>query len=214
MKKILILSALISGTALAGDLSVKDCLIQEVIPGKQMTGGFFVLENSGKDTVKLIGASVEKITDKVELHEMIHKDGQMEMSQIQSYDVTPGEHLFKKGGYHIMFMDVKQFPKAGETYPVELKFDNKETLKCDAKVLTVEETLKHFKLDEPKAGEHKAGDMKDAHHDHGEKKADDHGHAHGKGEHKAGDMKDAHHDHGEKKADDHGHAHGKDAAKK
>ena len=115
MKKILILSALISGTALAGDLSVKDCLIQEVIPGKQMTGGFFVLENSGKDTVKLIGASVEKITDKVELHEMIHKDGQMEMSQIQSYDVTPGEHLFKKGGYHIMFMDVKQFPKAGET---------------------------------------------------------------------------------------------------
>ena len=197
MKKILILSALISGTALAGDLSVKDCLIQEVIPGKQMTGGFFVLENSGKDTVKLIGASVEKITDKVELHEMIHKDGQMEMSQIQSYDVTPGEHLFKKGGYHIMFMDVKQFPKAGETYPVELKFDNKETLKCDAKVLTVEETIKHFKLDEPKAGEHKAGDMKDTHHDHGEKKADNHGHAHGK-----------------KKADDHGHAHGKDAAKK
>ena len=197
MKKILILSALISGTALAGDLSVKDCLIQEVIPGKQMTGGFFVLENSGKDTVKLIGASVEKITDKVELHEMIHKDGQMEMSQIQSYDVTPGEHLFKKGGYHIMFMDVKQFPKAGETYPIELKFDNKETLKCDAKVLTVEETIKHFKLDEPKAGEHKAGDMKDTHHDHGEKKADNHGHAHG-----------------EKKADGHGHAHGKDAAKK
>ena len=197
MKKILILSALISGTALAGDLSVKDCLIQEVIPGKQMTGGFFVLENSGKDTVKLIGASVEKITDKVELHEMIHKDGQMEMSQIQSYDVTPGEHLFKKGGYHIMFMDVKQFPKAGETYPIELKFDNKETLKCDAKVLTVEETIKHFKLDEPKAGEHKAGDMKDAHHDHGEKKADHHGHAHG-----------------EKKADGHGHAHGNDAAKK
>lgn len=209
MKKILILSALISGTALAGDLSVKDCLIQEVIPGKQMTGGFFVLENSGKDTVKLIGASVEKITDKVELHEMIHKDGQMEMSQIQSYDVTPGEHLFKKGGYHIMFMDVKQFPKAGETYPIELKFDNKETLKCDAKVLTVEETIKHFKLDEPKAGEHKAGDMKDTHHDHGEKKADNHGHAHG--EKKA----DNHgHAHGEKKADGHGHAHGKDAAKK
>lgn len=197
MKKILILGALMSGAAMAGDLSVKDCLVQEVIPGKHMTGAFFTLENSGKDTVKLIGASVEKITDKVELHEMIHKDGQMEMSQIQSYDVTPGEHLFKKGGYHIMFMDVKQFPKAGETYPVELKFDNKETLKCDAKVLTVEETIKHFKLDEPKAGEHKAGDMKDTHHDHGEKKADNHGHAHGK-----------------KKADDHGHAHGKDAAKK
>jgi len=174
MKKILILGALISGSALAADLSVKDCLIQEVVPGKEMTGGFFTLENGGKDTVKLVGASVEKITDKVELHEMIHKDGKMEMSQIQSYDVTPGEHQFKKGGYHIMFMEVKHFPKAGETYPVELKFDNKETLKCDAKVLTVEETIKHFKLDGEKAGGH----------DH-DKKADDHGHGHGKEDGKA-----------------------------
>lgn len=164
MKKILIISALISSTAIAGDLSVEDCLIQEVIPGKQMTGGFFTLKNGGKDTVKLVGASVDKITDKVELHEMIHKDGQMEMGQIQSYSVTPGEHPFKKGGYHVMFMDVKHFPKAGETYPVELKFDNNETLKCDAKVLTVEETIKHFKLDESKAAGHKHDNMKDSHH--------------------------------------------------
>ena len=181
MKKILILGALISGSAMAADLNVKDCLIQEVIPGKEMTGGFFTLENGGKDTVKLVGASVEKITDKVELHEMIHKDGKMEMSQIQSYDVTPGEHQFKKGGYHIMFMEVKHFPKAGETYPVELKFDNKETLKCDAKVLTVEETIKHFKLDGEKAGGHDH-DKKADDHDHG-KEANDHGH--GKEEGKA-----------------------------
>ena len=40
MKKILILGALISGSAMAADLSVKDCLIQEVVPGKAMTGGF------------------------------------------------------------------------------------------------------------------------------------------------------------------------------
>ena len=178
MKKILILGALISGSAMAADLNVKDCLIQEVVPGKAMTGGFFTLENGGKDTVKLVGASVEKITDKVELHEMIHKDGKMEMSQIQSYDVTPGEHQFKKGGYHIMFMEVKHFPKAGETYPVELKFDNKETLKCDAKVLSVEDTIKHFKLEGEKAvGEFdmKADDKKADDHGHG-KKADDHGH--------------------------------------
>ena len=76
-----------------------------------------------------------------------------------------------------MFMEVKHFPKAGETYPVELKFDNKETLKCDAKVLTVEETIKHFKLDGEKAGEHdmKADDKKADDHGHG-KEADDHGH--------------------------------------
>ena len=169
MKKILILSALISGSALAADLSVKDCLIQEAIPGKNMTGGFFTLENGGKDTVKLTGASVDKISDNVEIHEMIHKDGQMEMSQIQSYDLTPGEQLFKKGGYHIMFMDIKQFPKAGESHPLTLKFDNGNTLKCDAKVLTVEETIKHFGLDEGKAAEHKHGSMKDGGHKHGNK---------------------------------------------
>ena len=175
MKKILILGALMSGAAMAGDLSVKDCLVQEVIPGKHMTGAFFNLENSGKDTVKLTAATADKITSKVELHEMVHKDGKMEMSQIQSYDVTPGEHHFKKGGYHIMLMDIedKNFPKAGETYPMELKFDNGETLKCDAKTITVKEAIEHFKVEDGKAGGH---DMKDGHDKKDEAK---HEHKHG-----------------------------------
>ena len=75
MKKILILGALISSAAMAaGDVSVSNCLIQEVIPGKQMTGAFFDIENKGKEDVKLTGAAADKITSHVELHEMIHKD--------------------------------------------------------------------------------------------------------------------------------------------
>jgi len=109
MKKILILGALISSAAMAaGDVSVSNCLIQEVIPGKQMTGAFFDIENKGKEDVKLTGAAADKITSHVELHEMIHKDGKMEMSQIQEYNVTPGSvHHFKKGGYHVMLMDIE-----------------------------------------------------------------------------------------------------------
>ena len=163
MKKILILGALISSAAMAaGDVSVSNCLIQEVIPGKQMTGAFFDIENKGKEDVKLTGAAADKITSHVELHEMVHKDGKMEMSQIQSYDVTPGEHHFKKGGYHIMLMDIedKNFPKVGETYPLELKLSNGETLKCDAKTITVKEAIEHFKVEDGKAGGH---DMKDGH---------------------------------------------------
>ena len=171
MKKILILGALVSGAAMAGDVNVKDCLIQEVISGKNMTGAFFDIENTGKEAVKLTGAAADKITSHVELHEMIHKDGKMEMSQIQEYDVTPGEvHHFKKGGYHIMLMDIeeKNFPKVGESYPMELKLSNGETLKCDAKTITVEEAIKHFKIEE-KSNDH--GDKKEDHgHDHGDKK--------------------------------------------
>ena len=177
MKKILILGALVSGAAMAGDVNVKDCLVQEVIPGKHMTGAFFTLENSGKDTVKLTAATADKITSKVELHEMVHKDGKMEMSQIQSYDVTPGSvHHFKKGGYHVMLMDIedKNFPKVGETYPLELKLSNGETLKCDAKTITVKEAIEHFKVEDGKAGGH---DMKDGH--DGKKDEAKHEHKHG-----------------------------------
>ena len=177
MKKILILGALISSAAMAaGDVSVSNCLIQEVIPGKQMTGAFFDIENKGKEDVKLTGAAADKITSHVELHEMIHKDGKMEMSQIQSYDVTPGEHHFKKGGYHIMLMDIedKNFPKVGETYPLELKLSNGETLKCDAKTITVKEAIEHFKVEDGKAGGH---DMKDGH--DGKKDEAMHKHKHG-----------------------------------
>ena len=180
MKKILILGALVSGAAMAGDVNVKDCLIQEVISGKNMTGAFFDIENTGKEAVKLTGAAADKITSHVELHEMIHKDGKMEMSQIQEYDVTPGEvHHFKKGGYHVMLMDIedKNFPKAGETYPMELKFDNGETLKCDAKALTVEQAIEHFKAKADKMDGHHHGDMKHEGHDHGKK--EEHKHKHG-----------------------------------
>ena len=177
MKKILILGALISSAAMAaGDVSVSNCLIQEVIPGKQMTGAFFDIENKGKEDVKLTGAAADKITSHVELHEMVHKDGKMEMSQIQNYDVTPGEHQFKKGGYHIMLMDIedKNFPKVGETYPLELKLSNGETLKCDAKTITVKEAIEHFKVEDGKAGGH---DMKDGH--DGKKDEAKHEHKHG-----------------------------------
>ena len=180
MKKILILGALISSAAMAaGDVSVSNCLIQEVIPGKQMTGAFFDIENKGKEDVKLTGAAADKITSHVELHEMIHKDGKMEMSQIQNYDVTPGEHHFKKGGYHIMLMDIedKNFPKAGETYPLELKLSNGETLKCDAKALTVEQAIEHFKDKADKTDGHQHGDMKHDGHD-GKKEEANHEHKH------------------------------------
>ena len=169
MKKILILGALISSAAMAaGDVSVSNCLIQEVIPGKQMTGAFFDIENKGKEA--------DKITSHVELHEMIHKDGKMEMSQIQEYNVTPGSvHHFKKGGYHVMLMQIeeKNFPKVGETYPLELKLSNGETLKCDAKTITVKEAIEHFKVEDGKAGGH---DMKDGHDKKDEAK---HEHKHG-----------------------------------
>ena len=181
MKKILILGALISSAAMAaGDVSVSNCLIQEVIPGKQMTGAFFDIENKGKEDVKLTGAAADKITSHVELHEMIHKDGKMEMSQIQEYNVTPGSvHHFKKGGYHVMLMDIedKNFPKAGETYPMELKFDNGETLKCDAKALTVEQAIEHFKAKADKTDGHQHGDMKHDGHD-GKKEEAKHEHKH------------------------------------
>ena len=161
MKKILILGALISSAAMAaGDVSVSNCLIQEVIPGKQIDRSLLRHRKQGKEDVKLTGAAADKITSHVELHEMIHKDGKMEMSQIQEYDVTPGEvHHFKKGGYHVMLMDIeeKNFPKVGESYPMELKLSNGETLKCDAKTITVEEAIKHFKIEE-KSNDH--GDKK------------------------------------------------------
>ena len=65
-----------------------------------------------------------------------------------------------------MLMDIeeKNFPKVGESYPLELKLSNGETLKCDAKTITVKEAIEHFKVEGDKAGAHghdmKGHDMK------------------------------------------------------
>lgn len=151
MRKLLITMALASATAMAADVQVSDCIIQEVLPGKHMTAAFATFDNKGDQPVILKKAAVDSISDHVELHEMVHHDGVMKMQQIMEYQLEPGETFFKKGGYHVMILDIEKAPEIGSEHNITFTFADGQTAQCEAKVLSVDDVMKHFDQDKDMA---------------------------------------------------------------
>ena len=159
MRVLIITLGLISGAAFAEDVEVEDCIIQEVLPGKHMTGAFVTFDNEMDQPVVLEKATIESLSDHVELHEVTHQDGVMKMQEIKQLELQPGETAFKKGGYHVMVMDITNAPEIGSEYEMTFTFANGETASCEAEVLSVDDVMAHF------GDEH--SDM-DHNHDHGQ----------------------------------------------
>lgn len=164
MKKLLQKTALLSTVLMTAcvnagnwdNYSVKlsHCAIQETIPGAKATGAFLTMTKEDDAPLSVVAAKIPAITKRVELHEMLMKDNKMMMSQIKEFPLKKGENVFKKGGYHIMLLDIEKPVKAGEKYDITLKFSDGTYGVCNAEVKTVKElTPKHMK------GMMKHGDM-------------------------------------------------------
>lgn len=163
MRKIVMALTLLSGAALADGVDAENCIIQEVLPGKHMTGAFVTFDNETDHPVILEKAEIASVSDHVELHEMAHENGVMKMQEIKQYELPPGETAFEKGGYHVMIMDIENIPEIGSEHEMTFTFESGETVSCEAQVLSVDEVMEHFK-DQNGDMKHDHSDMH--HHDH------------------------------------------------
>ena len=156
---------LISGQAGAAETAshtkLTNCVIQEVVPGKDMTGAYVTFVHTGAP-VNLKGAEVPDVSPRVELHDMVMNNGVMEMGPLKDLTLKEGERVFKKGGDHVMLFDVKQKPATGVAGEVL----------ADAVVKSVKDVMKDAGMSghghHGKHGHHKGGHHKDGH--HGDKK--------------------------------------------
>lgn len=106
----------------AGSLTIQAPWARATVPGAAVGGGFFVLENSGGED-RLVGAS-SPVSAKVELHTMSMENNVMKMREVPAIDVPAGKRVeLRPGGLHIMFIDLKEPLKAGESFPVKLRFE-------------------------------------------------------------------------------------------
>ncbi|MEU8891092.1 copper chaperone PCu(A)C [Streptomyces sp. NPDC048442] len=97
-----------------------------------MAGGFLTVKNSGKVADRLKSVTATGFAGKAQIHETT-KDGKMQ--EVKSFDVPAGGTLdLKRGGSHIMFLDVKKKPKKGDKVAVELHFEKAGTVKVDMPV--------------------------------------------------------------------------------
>ncbi|MDO5668034.1 MAG: copper chaperone PCu(A)C [Alcaligenaceae bacterium] len=148
MKKTLFLTAVLmafaqTAAAETSTTTVDNCAIQEVLPGKNMTGAFVNFHHKGA-AVEIVSAEIPSVTSHIELHSMEMKDNVMTMVPLTNPKLEEGVREFKKGSDHVMVMSIPddKLPKVGETHTMTFKFSNGTQASCDAIVKSIEEVMK------------------------------------------------------------------------
>jgi copper(I)-binding protein len=107
-----------------GDLEIEHPWSRATPAGAKVAGGYFTVTNSGSTPDRLLSISSD-ISAKAELHEMGVKDGVMTMRPVSGGLEIPagGKVALAPGGYHLMFIGLKQQPKQGEKFSATLTFE-------------------------------------------------------------------------------------------
>lgn len=98
--------------------------------GAKVAGGFMTITNTGSEPDRLIGGTMPR-AGRFEVHEMKTENGIMTMRPLaDGLVIPPGATVtLKPGSYHVMFMDLKEPLKDGETIEGELRFEKAGTVK-------------------------------------------------------------------------------------
>ncbi|MEP9375532.1 DUF1775 domain-containing protein [Aquabacter sp. CN5-332] len=111
-------------TVKVGDLVITAPWSRATPGGAKVAGGYVAITNTGTAPDKLVGGSFEQ-AGRFEVHEMSMKDGVMTMRPVSSgLEIAPGQTVtLAPGGYHMMFMDLKQPLKEGDKVKGTLTFE-------------------------------------------------------------------------------------------
>lgn len=92
--------------------------------GAAVGGGYMVITNAGTTPDRLVGG-VTDVASRFEVHEMSMDNGVMRMRELgQGLEIKPGAKVeLKPGGYHVMFMGLKQQLVQGQTFKATLQFE-------------------------------------------------------------------------------------------
>jgi periplasmic copper chaperone A len=97
---------------------------------------FMTITNNSMHNDKLIAAS-SNISERTELHTHLLDNGIMRMRQVEHIDLPKGELVaLKPGGFHIMFIKLKNKLKKGDKFPVTLEFKKAGKVEVQVEVKT------------------------------------------------------------------------------
>ncbi len=110
--------------ALAGDLTVTQAFARASATPTAQTGAAYIsLENHANEADRLVSASAP-VAAMTHIHKSEVVDGVMKMQSVEALEIAAhGKLEMKPGGYHIMFMGLKQPLKQGEEIDLTLRFE-------------------------------------------------------------------------------------------
>ena len=108
----------------AGTITVEQPWSRATPAGAKVGGGYLRITNTGQVPDRLIGGSFA-VAGKVEVHEMRLEGDVMRMSPVAGgLEIKPGATVeLRPGAHHLMFIDLKETLKEGETVKGTLLFD-------------------------------------------------------------------------------------------
>jgi copper(I)-binding protein len=118
-----------------GDLTIGHPWTRATPNGAKVGGGYLTITNNGTAPDKLIGVSLS-VADHGEIHEMKMDGGTMQMRELPGgIEIKPGETVkFEPGGYHVMFMGLKEPLKEGTMVKGQLQFEKAGKVDVEFKV--------------------------------------------------------------------------------
>jgi periplasmic copper chaperone A len=119
----------VAETYKVGSIQIEQPWARATPKGATIGAGYMKITNTGSEPDRLVGGSVS-FAGRFEVHSMTMEQGVMKMREVKDgLEIKPGETVeLKPGGYHVMFVDLKQPLKQGEDVSVTLKFAKAGTI--------------------------------------------------------------------------------------
>ena len=131
---LLVCTLLFSISSFASELDISKQHIRATPPHAKNSAAFFTITNNANKSVKLIAVK-SNISEKVQIHTNINEDGMMKMRQVESIMIDANSSTsLQPGGYHVMFLGLKNDLTEGQSVELTLYFDNGEQMKVSTPV--------------------------------------------------------------------------------
>ncbi|MFN3282510.1 MAG: copper chaperone PCu(A)C [Tabrizicola sp.] len=107
-----------------GDLQIIHPYIPQPAASAKAAGGFMAIVNNGSEADRLIGVESD-MAMKSEVHESkVDANGVGTMNEVEFIEIPPGQTVnLERGGYHVMFMGLKDSLTEGEMRKATLIFE-------------------------------------------------------------------------------------------
>ena len=108
---------------IAGNLKISTPWARATPKGASVGGGYMTIANSGNAGDRLVGGTSD-VSNRLEIHTMSVEGGVMKMRPVAGVDIKAGQTVeFKPGGYHVMFVGLKQPLEQGQHVKTTLRFE-------------------------------------------------------------------------------------------